>query len=260
MKTKMMFQGALVGVVALLATSCFSNEDFKTEYKTHYLVRFEPQNEYDWSDFADQVFPREEDTVFFSVTPSSFAFGPVYFFDKVDGQNAFQGGFALCRGKDTDASPEREPSCFAVYDAKVGNQGSRAYAVFHDAPAAQMPEHVIQVYIPNTESSCSAETVYVHNVQAVVQAAKYGVGLAGGPFQAEDYLQLTITGLHGTNVTGTKEVKLVDGTAFIKEWTKVDLSELGVVDAFDLRLTSSREDFPLYCCVDDLAVYYVEIY
>ena len=260
MKTKMMFQGALLGVMALLAASCFSNEDYKTEIDTHLVVQFEPQYEYEWSDFADQFFPQKEDTVFFSTVPPSIAYGPVYFFDKVDGQNAFQGGIALCRGKDTDASAERDPSYFAVYDAKVGNQGSRVYAVFHDAPAAQMPEHVVQVYIPTTESSCAAETMYVHNVQAVVQAAKYGVGLAGGPFQDGDYLLLTVTGRLGSAVSGTKEVKLVDGTSFIKEWTKVDISELGKLDTIDFKLTSNREDFPLYCCLDDLMVHYVEIY
>ena len=257
MKTKMMFQVALLGVMALLAASCFSNKDLKTEVDTHLVVMFEPQYDYDWANFADQFFPHEEDTVFFAANISQ---GPVYFFAKLDNEKAFQGGMALCRGKDADASGNRDASYFAVYDAKVGNQGSRAYAVFHDAPADQMPEHFIQIYIPTTESSCSPESVYVHNVQAVVQAAKYGVGLADGPFQDSDYLLLTITGVKGTTVTGTKEVKLVDGTSFLKEWTEVDLTELGSLNFIDFKLTSSRADFPLYCCLDDLMVHYVEVY
>ena len=123
-----------------------------------------------------------------------------------------------------------------------------------------MPEHFIQVYIPNTDSSCSADQLYVHNVQAVVQAAKYGVGLAGGPFQEDDYLLLTITGMMDTKVTGTKEVKLVDGTKALEEWTKVDITSLSKVNTIEFKLTSSRSDFPLYCCLDDLMVHYVEIY
>ena len=45
-----------------------------------------------------------------------------------------------------------------------------------------------------------------------------------------------------------------------KEWTKVDLSEMGSMDALDLYLTSSRADFPLYCCLDDMGYHYIEIY
>ena len=257
MKTKMMIQVALVGVMALLATSCFSTEDFQTKYDSHTVVGFEPESEYEWDDFVDAWFNRGKDTVF--VYPS-MRFGPVYFFAKLDDQDAFQGGMSLCRGKDADASPEREPSYFAVYDENVGNQRSHAYAVFHQASASRMPEHFIQIYIPNTESSCGAESMYVHNVQAVVQAVQHGVGLAGGPFQTDDYLLLTVTGKRGTSVTGTKEVKLVDGTSFIKEWTKVDITDLGSVDTIDFELTSSRQDLPLYCCLDDLMVHYVEIY
>ena len=257
MKTKMMIQGALLGVMAILATSCFSNDDYKTEYDSHLVIMFEPQNDYEWPDFADQFFPHDEDTVFFAANISQ---GPVYFFAVLDGQKAFQGGMALCRGKDADASGNRDASYFAVYDAKGGNQGSRAYAVFHDAPATQVPEHFIQIYFPNELCTCGAESMYVHNVQAVVQAAKYGVGLADGPFQDDDYLLLTVTGRKGVTVSGTKEVKLVDGTSYLKEWTKVDLSDLGSVDAVDFKLTSSRADFPLYCCLDDFMVHYVEIY
>ena len=257
MKTKMMLQGALLGAMALLATSCFTKGDYKTEYDTHVVVMFEPQYEYEWTDFAEQFFPTAEDTVFFAANISQ---GPVFFFAKLDDQREFQGGMALCRGKDADASADREPSFFAVYDAKGGNQESRAYAVYHQAPDGQMPEHFIKVYLPNNLSSCGAESMYVHNVQAAVQAAKYGVGLADGPFQADDYLLLTVTGKKGTAVSGTKEVKLVDGTSFLKEWTKVDISDLGSVDVIDFKLTSSRADFPLFCCLDDLMLHYVEIY
>ena len=255
MKTKMMIRGALVGVVVLLATSCFDTGDYKTKYESYIVVGFEPEMEYDWADFVDEWFDHGKDTVSFF---PNFRWGPGYFFAKLDDQKVFQGGTALCRGKDTDASAEREPSCFAVYDENVGNQKSHAYAVFHQA--SMMPEHFIQIYLPTTESSCAAESMYVHNVQAVVQAVKHGVGLADGPFQAEDYLLLTVTGMKGTSVTGTMEVKLVDGTSFIKEWTKVDITDLGSIDTIEFKLTSNRPDLPLYCCLDDLMVHYIEIY
>ena len=257
MNTKMMIRSALLGALTILAVSCFSKEDFKTEYDSHLLIQFEPDQEYQWGDFADQFFHGGKDTVAFY---PSISMGPVYFFAKLDDEEAFLGGSAICCGKDADVSEGREPSCFAVCDEYGGNLKSHAYLVFHDAAASQMPEHFIQVYIPNVESSCGAEYLYVHNVQAVVQAAKYGVNLAGGPFQGDDYLLLTITGLLGSKETGTVEVKLVDGTKAIEEWTKVDISSMGKIDTIDFKLTSSRDDFPLYCCLDDLGLHYVEIY
>ena len=257
MNMKMMIRSALLGAAALLAVSCFNKSDYRNEYDSHLLIQFEPDQEYQWGDFADQFFNGGKDTVAFY---PSISMGPVYFFAKLDAEEAFLGGAAICCGKDADASEGRNPSYFAAYDKYGGNQKSHAYLVFHDAPASLMPEHFIQVYIPNTDSSCSAEQLYVQNVQAVVQAAKYGVGLAGGPFQDDDYLLLTITGMLDTKVTGTVEVKLVDGTKALEEWTKVDISSLGKVNIIEFKLTSSRGDFPLYCCLDDLQVHYVEIY
>jgi len=258
MNTKMMIRSALMGALTILAVSCFGDGDYRNEYDSHLLIQFEPDQEYQWNDFADQFFHGGKDTVAFY---PSISMGPVYFFAKLEDDNeTFLGGSAICCGKDADASEGRDPSYFAVYDKDGGNQKSHAYLVFHEAAGSQMPEHFIQIYIPNTESSCSAEYLYVHNVQAAVQAAKYGVNLAGGPFQAEDYFLLTITGMLGTKVAGTKEVKLVDGTKAIEEWTKVEIDSFGQIDAIEFKLTSSRSDFPLYCCLDDLGLHYVEIY
>lgn len=257
MNTKLMIRGAFLGAVVLLAASCFNKEDYKSEYDTHLLIGFEPESEYSWLDFADQFFNGGKDTVAFYPSLSN---GAVYFFAKLDDNEVYQGGMALCRGKDHDASAERKPSRFAVYDEYGGNQKTHAYGVFHDTTATLMPAHFIQIAIPNELSSCSAEYVYVHNVQAAVQAAKHGVNLAGGPFEAGDYLLLTITGIKGSAVTGTVDVKLIEGTEYVYEWKKVELTSLGGIDTIDFKLTSSRDDFPLYCCLDDLGLHYVEIY
>ena len=252
-----MIRCALLGAVALLAAACFGKQDFRNEYDTHLLVQFEPDYEYEWDDFLDKLFNGGMDTI--ACSPSIFI-GPVYHFSKLDDAGNFLGGICLARGKDADASVGRKPSRFAVYDANVGNQKSRAYAVFHDTTDVLMPEHIIRIQIPNEFSSCAPENIYVHNVQAAVQAAVHGVGLADGPFQAGDYLTLTITASLKNKVGETKEIKLIDGTSYLKEWTKVDLSEMGSMDALDLYLTSSRADFPLYCCLDDMGYHYHEIY
>lgn len=256
MKQKMI-RCALLGALALLAASCLGKGDYKNEYNTHIIVRFEPDADYQWEDFVDAFFDGGKDTVAFA---KSISIGPVYHFANLDDAENFQGGFALARGKDADASADRKPSRFAVYDENGGNLKSKAYAVFHDTTATLMPEHSVQVQIPNVDSSCSAEGMFVHNVQAAVQAAVHGTGLAGGPFQAGDFLLLTVTGSLNGKVTKSKEVKLIDGTSYLKEWTQVDLTSLGQIDAVDLHLSSSRADFPLYCCLDDMGYHYIEIY
>lgn len=257
MMKKMMARCALVGAAAFLAAGCLMKQDFNTQYDSQLLVRFEPDQVSQWEDFRNTFFNGGQDTVSFH---ENFSVGPVYHFAKLEGDTEFLGGLALACGKDADASVGRTPSRYAVFDAKGGHLESHAYAVFHDTTAALMPDHLIQIAIPNADSFCEPRVMYVQNVQAVYQAVKYGVGLAGGAFGEEDYLTLTVTGFLGTTQTGEKAVKLVDGTNAVREWTEVDLSDLGHVDALDFHLTSSRADLPLYCCVDNVAYHYFELY
>ena len=257
MKTKMIIRCALAGAVAMTTAACFSNEDFASQYESNILVEFEPANSYEWEDFVYQIFGGGTDTVAFNATVSN---GPVYHFATLDDLDGFRGGIALSRGRDTDASADRKPSRFAVFDKDGGNGKSSVYAVFHDTTAALMPEHVIKIAIPNEDSNCTFTFMYLHNVQAAVQAARTGAGLAGGPFQAGDFLTFSVTGYKGTQTTGTVEFKLIDGTQVVDEWKKLDTSSIGSIDALDFRLTSSRPDFPLYCCVDDMLYHYYEVY
>lgn len=248
----------LLGAVALLAAACFDDKDLGTERTTQFVVGFEPDSEGYWEQFLIDFFDSGKDTV--SVN-ANFSIGRVFYhYAKLDDDGGFLGGLVLARGHDADAAADRAPSRLAVYDKEYGNEKSKGYAVFHDTTATLMPEHAIQIYIPNTESSCTAVTMYAHNVQAAVQAAKYGVGLADGPFQDNDHLTLTVAGRSGTNVTGQVEVKLIDGTKIVDEWKEVSLKDLGKIDAIDMHLASSRADFPLYCCVDDMWYTYAEVY
>ena len=252
-----MIRCALLGAMALLSAACLKKGDFKDEFNSHLLVSFEPEYDYMWDDFVDAMFDHGRDTV--AASPS-LSVGPIYHFAKVDAEEGFFGGFVLARGRNADASVDQAPSRFAVFDEHVGYNNSKAYAVFHDTTATLMPEHAVRIVIPNEFSSCTTEFLYVHNVQAAVQAAVHGVGLADGPFLSDDYLTLTVTGILDGKETGSKEVKLIDGTSYIKEWTKVDLASLGSIDGLDLHISSSRPDFPLYCCLDDMGYYYHELY
>jgi hypothetical protein len=253
---KMIIRGAFLGAIALAAVSCFSGLDGQSKYDGHARLAFEPANPYEWESFVNQFFNEGKDTV---AAYPYFTTGSISVCAKLSDDDVFQGGFALCRGVDTLAAADRKPSYFAVFD-KGGNQGSYGYVVFHDTTATLMPEHAVLVPVPNEQSSNAPTLVFVQNVQATVQAARLGTGLAGGPFGAGDHLTLTVTGYKGTAKTGEKSVALISGTEPLKEWTDVDLSGLGSVDALDFHLSSNRDDMPLYCCVDDLVIHVTEIY
>ena len=250
MNTKMMKMGAFLCAVALTVSGCFKLTTPESKYELSKLIRYEPENEYDvakfmqtfFNDGADSVSAHEYLTIDEVITHNS----------KVTADNELIGGFAMCIGIDTIATPDRRPQRYAVFD-DGGYGKSLAYVVYHDTLSTLLPEHSIDFYVPNEQSNCKLQYVFVQNVQAVVQAVKHGTGLAGGPFTADDFLTLTFTGVRGGASTGTQVVKLVDGTKLLDKWTEVDLSSLGYVEHLDLHMESSRPDCPLYCCLDNLA-------
>lgn len=103
--------------------------------------------------------------------------------------------------------------------------------------------------------------MYVCNTPWVVDAILNGDGMSsdnGAPFGADDYFTLTITGsLNGKTVNAEVKVELAKGTEYIKDWTYVDLSTLGKVDALHFALTGSKSNdygmtTPAYFCIDNL--------
>ena len=255
MMTKLMKTGVLLSAFALVVSGCFKLDN-NSSYEANILVHYEPDNEYENEEFLAEFFRGGADSVLVS---EYLTYGPVIHYSKLSSDKKLVGGFALCTGIDTIATPERRPARFAVFD-NGGCNKSLAYAVFHDTTSTLMPEHLISFYVPSTESSCTLKSISVQNVQAVAQAAKFGTGLSGGPFTDTDFLTLTLTGYKGSASTGNKSIKLVDGTKLLDKWTAVDISSLGSVDYLELHLEASRPDCPLYCCIDNLYLHYVEKY
>lgn len=256
MKRKMMIRGALLGALSLLTCGCLGNMAGSSHYETTVIVHYEPDYTVDIDDFLATFFDGGKDTV--SVT-KYLSLGPLCHHTTVGKDSSLVGGFAMCIGVDSLAAPDRKLSRLAVFD-KGGKDGTLAYAVFHDTLSTLMPEHAITFDIPNENSSCSPLSVYVQNVQAVVQASRYGTGLADGPFGLNDHLTLTVKGFLNGKALGSKSLKLVDGTHILEGWTEVDLSSFGDADALDFSLESNRPDLPLYCCLDDLMFHFVETY
>ena len=102
---------------------------------------------------------------------------------------------------------------------------------------------------------------YVCNTPWVVDAILNGDGMSddgGAPFGDNDYFTLTIHGsLNGKAVNNEVTVELAKGKTYIQDWTYVDLSSLGKVDAITFSLASSKKNSvsmttPAYFAFDDL--------
>jgi len=256
MKHKMTVRAILFGAFVLAVSSCFKDMSGTSKYEATFSVHYEPDYNYQVEEFLHEFFNDGQDTV---SVDKYLSIGPLTHCSTEADDGSLVGGFAMCIGIDTLVGPDRKPSRFAVFD-KGGYGQSLAYAVYHDTLSTLMPEHAVLFAVPNEQSSCTMIQVCVQNVQAVAQAALYGTGLADGPFTDGDYLTLTISGSKNGTSTGSKSVKLVDGRHLLEEWTQMDLTSLGSVDCLDFRLEASRSDMPLYCCIDDLAFHYSEIY
>lgn len=109
--------------------------------------------------------------------------------------------------------------------------------------------------------------MYVNNTAWVVDAILHGDGMSvegdtvGLPFGEDDFFTLYIGGLQRVTadsaaVVSAIAVDLARGTNYIQDWTYVDLSQLGQVDAVKFALTSSKQNAsgmttPAYFCIDN---------
>ena len=112
--------------------------------------------------------------------------------------------------------------------------------------------------------------MYVNNTPWVVDAILNGDGMSkdgdetGLPFGDDDYFTLTITGAQldleneeePIKITKTIDFDLARGKNYVKDWTYVDLSELGEVDIVRFSLTGSKHNAgglttPTYFCFDN---------
>ena len=79
-------------------------------------------------------------------------------------------------------------------------------------------------------------------------------------FTPEDKLTLTITGMtEDDDETGKVVFYLATDGNIVNEWTKVDLTPLGVVDHIVFSMTSTDTDYgfantPLYFCLDNMKI------
>ena len=107
------------------------------------------------------------------------------------------------------------------------------------------------------EAATVAGMYVCNNVYAYNSITK-GDAIAGDPFGDDDWFMLSIGGmLDGKMVNTQVDFYLAKGKNVVTDWTYVDLSQLGKVDAIFFTLSGSRTgdwglNTPTYFCIDNL--------
>jgi hypothetical protein len=107
------------------------------------------------------------------------------------------------------------------------------------------------------EAATVAGMYVCNNVYAYNSITK-GDAIAGDPFGDDDWSLLSIGGmLDGKMVNSQVDFYLAKGKNVVTDWTYVDLSQLGKVDAIFFTLSGSRTgdwglNTPTYFCIDNL--------
>ena len=107
------------------------------------------------------------------------------------------------------------------------------------------------------EAATVAGMYVCNNVYAYNSITK-GDAIAGDPFGDDDWFLLSIGGmLDGKMVNTQVDFYLAKGKNVVTDWTYVDLSQLGKVDAIFFTLSGSRTgdwglNTPTYFCIDNL--------
>ena len=107
------------------------------------------------------------------------------------------------------------------------------------------------------EATTVAGMYVCNNVYAYNSITK-GDAIAGDPFGDDDWFLLSIGGmLDGKMVNTQVDFYLAKGKNVVTDWTYVDLSQLGKVDAIFFTMTGSRTgdwglNTPTYFCIDNL--------
>ena len=107
------------------------------------------------------------------------------------------------------------------------------------------------------EAATVAGMYVCNNVYAYNSITK-GDAIAGDPFGHDDWFLLSIGGmLDGKMVNTQVDFYLAKGKNVVTDWTYVDLSQLGKVDAIFFTLSGSKTgdwglNTPTYFCIDNL--------
>lgn len=242
----------MVGALALVATSC--EEDFSYQKTIDFEdVTLSTDGYYNGADKSGQQVDGEWIKY---IQSSSAGFFNLY------GESewgSYWSGFAISSHKDTvTAGYTNQYSSISG----SGAAGSKQFAVAYDSAVIYTQgideaEH-IEKTIP--------QSLMITNSTYTYHTLKYG-DMFTSKFNAGDWYKIIIKGYKASTLTGAVEFFLADfregKTLIVKDWKKVDLSQLGEVDRIVLTFDSSDKtagwlNTPAYACIDNLVLAYSE--
>lgn len=179
-------------------------------------------------------------------------------------KSKFLGGMMLTKLKDSKIEEGHiDGNTKSIYSVAADTAGfmSKGCAIFHDSQSSTtMPEHEM-IFAYSKAGTCSLKRMMVANTNYVVNTAKYGnKDLGVRAFNSvEDKLVLKVTSYVNGLESGTTSITLLsyDEKTGLKEnkgWRKLDVSKISRFDWLDFKLESTVENFPLYCCIDEMVV------
>ncbi len=215
------------------------------------------------SDFQNLQLEEKKDTFWIGAnTTDGFMHKEMFFPNHYTNDNVWY-GFGYSNIHKASTSLPAPP--YSAYD-KGGNQN--IFGLFHQ-PYQTENQSFIQF---RNEQSHQLKSIEITNSTLGYYLLKIGNDnferMGGSSSSDPDWYKVTITGLNATGgVTGELEFFLADfrfdnnkKDYIIKQWTEVDLSELGAVNKVQFKLSSSRKDnegnmvTPGYFCIDNLKI------
>ena len=207
--------------------------------------------------------PFDSDSLFYKSDKGlGIGWGTLGFMHKVDTTSwTFEGGFLLSRQKGTLYDPadtaalSKSDSLARVHDlyrvnAVKDTVNNNSYLVFCQNPdSSKMPERDV-LFMIEENAAAQAQMCFVNNTSYVAYKAAQ-------TFVPGDRITLTATGYLKGAKTGEVSMLLADFSAqkdsIVSKWTAFDLTKLGVFDAIDFNVASTREEVPAYFCMDNFA-------
>lgn len=147
-----------------------------------------------------------------------------------------------------------------------GRNGSSNFAMhygYKDSSPYNMTENLPYIYFKDNTPRI-IDHMYVNNSAYAISCYMDGNGLTA-KIDEEDWVKAIATGYDiDGNVTGTAEIYLCNGPDnIVTEWTKWDLTSLGMVYKVEFNITGSSDNGygfsqPAYFAYDDVAVQFTE--
>jgi hypothetical protein len=179
----------------------------------------------------------------------------------------------------TDATTQLSSSLTLAWGGTYGfAEGGIAISNYIDANISEARSYTDQLAVPTGNGSKNFAVVYcdasisfadaqAHSIKSMdvigttylLGVIKNGDGYAKAMVEKGDYVNVIVTGYKGNEVTGTLKIALAKDGGFVENWTTVDMTSLGKVDAVKFEMESNDVSAygmkaPKYFALDNVVI------